>query len=244
MSEFKTYFVKNIKPELLLLEKERISIMFKNYLMTYIILSVVIILAFAIPLFDSIKYYVLIFGTMFSLVINWAISNFDKREERYFLELKQKVIPKIIEQYSSDVYYKHYKHMPLKTFMDSGLCEKKFNKSSGSDFVKVALQNYSLTFSFIHTYEVVSRNYRGGTRQHIFTVFKGLFLILNMPDSLENRANLKFKYKNWKMREDEQYLYFAKELKHNLCTPNIFKSLMKADTFALTNMIFDEILCQ
>jgi hypothetical protein len=240
--EFSNYFESNIINSISELENTRKSIIFKNYILVYLIYFPILLLALFVSWLEPAKYYIMFIGILICLAINWIISNLETKTEKYQHDLKKVVIPKILNLYSDNYEYSQEKFLPVKEFVKCGLSKNKFNRSSGKDFIKILISHYSIYFSSILTSEISYNNHRGGTSQTTTDVFRGHFIIVKIQKFDNIRVKLKEKFNSWEIAEDEEFMYFAKENYKELCQPSIFKGLKKSSTFVETYKIINEVL--
>lgn len=239
---FDKYFNNKIRDNLEGLEKERKNILFKNYILIFLIILPLIIISFFIPGLESERYYIVIFGVLLAFLINFIIFNFNSKEENYYKKLKEIFIPLLLSKYGKDFIYKPAKSLPVKLFFESGLFGDSFQKSKGRDYIRMQHPEHNcfINFSLIHTLIFHRKNCRT-SRLHVFTGFRGFFFVIKRPDNFENIQILKKQFSNWNFNEDKRFLFFARQTNLELCKPPIFKSLLKADTFIKEFKLLDEV---
>ncbi|HBS88052.1 MAG: hypothetical protein A2W91_09940 [Bacteroidetes bacterium GWF2_38_335] len=228
-------FSNELRKKLKELNRRRKIILFRNVLLTYIVLAVIFISSFFIPIIDNYSFQILFAGIVFCLFINWIIDSFDNSRKKYYHDLKTTIVPYFIEKQTKNFVYEPKKYIHPTDYLKSGFGKERFHKTDGHDLIKVIEDNYLVMVSFFTTYILDYKSHRGGARQHTTALFKGLFMAYYSENI--KKSSIDHDLFPWQKMKIEDKLYLRYEYSKRFCEPSLFENPLKSSTHMQTEEI-------
>ena len=173
----------DLLPTLKAIEKERRKLLRQSEIVFFIaigalFLGILAMIFVSMITNDNEKFLV---GGFFAFVILICIIIHFMSRYNLKNQYKDKIIPQIINGFDNTFIHSPYDHIDTQHFKDSQLY-KQAGHFNGQDHISGYYNGLNFEFSELHAYNYANR----GKRSHKKTIFRGLFLVFDVPVPIEN----------------------------------------------------------
>ena len=163
LDDIKMYYVRELIPELSILEEQRLKVRNKAFVLIGIIIPIALFVSFLAKDFIFIVAGIVGCGFLTRMLSRQYVKNF-----------KISIIEKIVKSIDENLSYLRTSYIPEFAFKASEIFRHGIDRYRGDDYVKGTLGKTKMEFSEIHA-EYITRDSKGRTQHH--TIFKGLFFV-------------------------------------------------------------------
>jgi hypothetical protein len=180
-AEFRSFYEKELQPELKKLESKRKSIILQMRLV--ILIGIILVPTAAIGMFKVIEevWVIFLFIPIFALIglLFYIIYESLYRNTTFYKDYKRNIIKRIITEIDPSLHYDNRLYVNISDFFRSNFYPKKTVKYDGDDHISGQFDNVEVEFSEL---EVEYKN-KADSTDGSNTMFKGIFFVAKIPNT-------------------------------------------------------------
>lgn len=202
-AEFKSFYEKDLLPDLNLLEQERKKVLKQLFITSvFLLIGIIGIIAIYNLQITSILYIIPAAAIIYGFI---GYTKYNKLKGLYSLNFKKSIVQRIVDFIQPGLTYDCDKHVAQQLFVDSDIFRQQIDSYVGDDCVTGTIGKTDFTFSELHAQhrEVYYNN--GRREERWVNIFKGIFFVADfnknftgrtfvLPDKAENFLGGIFKF--------------------------------------------------
>ena len=185
------YYETSLKPDLMVLDEERLRI--KKKLVPLIVIDVIVlIISFVLIVHFSVSINWMLLPLCFCgiLIFGWYLNFY----RGFLAQFKEQVIKKIVAFIDPGLTYQKDQCVPKTLFTESLIFRERADRYEGDDFVSGRIDKTDIQFSEVNVKRVEKTGRKTGTgserktKTHTYPIFKGLFFVADFNKDFNKKT--------------------------------------------------------